>query len=76
MNFYSLWVAFKNRPPNCPKCNVHLDSVSYSCPECGHEFSVEEIEKMGDEVVEFKVHFLFWSLMIIILIMFFDFYVG
>ena len=39
--------------PNCPKCNsayTYEDGIQFVCPECGHEWTIEE-ETVEEQVV-------------------------
>ncbi|WP_338473054.1 zinc ribbon domain-containing protein YjdM [Niallia sp. XMNu-256] len=41
-----------NNLPNCPKCNseyTYEDGILLICPECAHEWAVNEAEANGDD---------------------------
>ena len=40
--------------PNCPKCNseyTYEDGMNFVCPECAHEWSVNETEEESDALI-------------------------
>ncbi|WP_084255428.1 zinc ribbon domain-containing protein YjdM [Pasteurella testudinis] len=40
--------------PNCPKCNgeyVYHDTIQFVCPDCGNEWSGEEVAETADEFI-------------------------